>query len=489
MYEEQPVLPEVNLSLQPKQGYAYLSAATEILYGGAAGGGKSHLMRALAISFAMNCPGIQIYIFRRNYGDLYLNHMEGGSSFPVMLNPLVENKLCRILSDNKIRFWNGSTIHLCHLQHKKNLMKYQGAEMHILLMDELTHFLESEYTFLRSRVRLGKWEPPTEFKHKLPFILNGSNPGSVGHNWVKATFVDYQPHYHITRTPEEDGGMLRQYIPAKLQDNQILMQNDPGYEARLSGLGSPELVKAMKTGDWNIVAGGALDDVWSDRVMVPNFRVPESWRLFRTFDWGSTHPFSYGLWAVANGEEVRLPDGSYFSPAAGSLVRVAEWYGTAKIGSNKGLKYGAKRVAEGILSRDQDLYENQWIAKMPYTGVADGQIFNKNEGDDDPSIADKMEEVGVYWERANKSPGSRINGLQLVRDRFEAVQKGEDEPGIYAMERCNAFRTTLPVLPRDPTKFDDVDTKSEDHVFDDVRYAVLNEKDTSMAGVDVRFKR
>nr|UYL17129.1 MAG: terminase large subunit [Caudoviricetes sp.] len=485
----QATAPEVNLSLQPKQGFAFMSKATEILYGGAAGGGKSHLMRALAIIYAMECPGVQIYIFRRNYGDLYLNHMEGGSSFPVMLNPLVEAGQCRILSDNKIRFTNGSTIHLCHLQHKKNLMKYQGAEIHILLMDELTHFLEAEYTFLRGRVRLGQWSPPPEYREKLPFIMNGSNPGSIGHNWVKATFVDYQAHYAITRTAEDEGGMLRQYIPAKLADNQILLKNDPGYEARLSGLGSPELVKAMKTGDWNIVAGGAIDDVWTDRVMVPNFKVPESWRIFRTFDWGSTHPFSYGLWAISNGEEVKLPDGSYFCPQAGSLIRIAEWYGTEKVGSNKGLKMSARKVAEGILERETELYESGWIGKMPYSGVADGQIFNQNEGDDEPTIADKMSDVGVYWERANKSPGSRTNGLQLVRDRFEAVKENEEEPGIYAMHRCNAFRTTLPVLPRDPKKFDDVDTKAEDHVYDDVRYAVLNEIDNSMAGVDVQLRR
>lgn len=481
-------VPEVNLALQPKQGYAYLSKATEILYGGAAGGGKSHLMRAIAISFAMNCPGIQIYIFRRNYGDLYLNHMEGGSSFPVMLNPLVEAGQCRILSDNKIRFWNGSTIHLCHLQHKKNLMKYQGAEIHILLMDELTHFLEAEYNFLRGRVRLGQWSPPPEFKAKLPFILNGSNPGSVGHNWVKAAFVDYQPHYHISRTAEDDGGMLRQYIPALLSDNKILLKNDPGYEARLSGLGSPELVKAMKTGDWNIVAGGAIDDVWTDRVMVPNFPVPTDWYVFRTFDWGSTHPFSYGLWAVANGEEVKLPNGKIFCPVAGSLVRVAEWYGTAKIGSNKGLKMSAGKVADGILSLDKELQETGWLGKMPYLGFADGQIFNNTEGEDDPTIADKMAARGLYWERANKSAGSRVNGLQLVRDRFEAVKENEEEAGIYAMERCNAFRTTLPVLPRDQTKFDDVDTKAEDHVYDEVRYAVLATVDRAMDGIEVKFR-
>lgn len=475
------IIPELDLSLQPKQGKAFLSKATEILYGGAAGGGKSHLMRVLAIYFAMEVPNIRIYIFRRNYGDLYLNHMEGPTSFPMMLNPLVENRLCDIRSDNEIRFWNGSKIFLCHLQYKKNLNKYQGAEIHILLMDELTHFTEDEYRFLRSRVRLGELRVPDEYKDKVPFIFCGSNPGNIGHNWVKATFVDYSAPLKIVRTEREEGYMLRQYIPALLTDNKILMKNDPYYIDRLSALGSPELVKAMKTGDWNIVAGGAFDDVWSDKVMLPNFQVPPQWRMFRTFDWGSTHPFSYALWAVSNGEGVELPDGRTIYLAAGSLVRVAEYYGTAKRGSNKGLKYGAKKVARVILETERALFDANMITELPTLGVADGQIFNEIDTDE-PTIASKMSEEGLYFEPANKSAGSRINGLQLVRDRLEAVKESSDEAGLYAMERCDAFRAIIPTLPRDPKRMDDVDTKAEDHIYDDVRYAVLNEYDNYGVG-------
>lgn len=479
------LLPDINLRLQPKQGLAFQSPATEILYGGAAGGGKSHLMRVLAIALAMANPGIRIYLFRRNYGDLYLNHMEGSTAFPAMLHPLVETGFCSIRSDNEIRFWNDSKIFLCHLQHKKNLNKYQGAEMHVILMDELTHFTDAEYRFLRSRARLGDWKPAPEWRHKLPLIFCGSNPGNIGHNWVKATFVDYAAKYAITRTPKEEGGMLRQYIPALLSDNKILVANDPDYEAKLSGLGSPELVRAMKTGDWNIVAGGALDDVWSDKTMIPNFTVPGHWRLFRTFDWGSTHPFSYGLWTVSDGEEFYLPNGNRMWLPPRSLIRVAEWYGTEKPGSNKGLKYSAKDIACGILDIERELYAGGWIHEMPTSGVADGQIFNVTQSDE-PTIASKMEAEGVYFEPANKSSGSRINGLQLVRDRLEAVQKDKEEEGLYAMDRCNAFRTTLPTLPRDPKKPDDVNTAAEDHVYDDVRYAVLYERDIYNMHLEVR---
>lgn len=465
--------PVLDLSLQEKQGVAFESTATEILYGGAAGGGKSHLMRTMAIFFACEIPGLQIYIFRRNYADLYKNHMEGPSGFPAMLHSFIENKLVKVKADHEIEFWNGSKIFLCHLQYKKNLQTYQGAEIHMLLMDELTHFSAEEYKYLRGRCRIVGLEMPPEYKHLFPRILCGTNPGGLGHNWVKADFVDSAKPLSITKQPKSEGGMLRQFIPALLEDNPALLEADPEYGERLEGLGNPALVKAMRTGDWNIVVGGAMDDVWSDKCIKPRFKVPPQWRLFRSFDWGSTHPFSYGLWAEANGEEVIMRDGTKFCPRAGSIIRVHEWYGTEKVGSNKGLKMASPDVARGILEAEQSLFDRGWLATMPQYGVADGQIFNQMEADV-PTIATKMGDVGVFFEAADKSAGSRMNGLQLVRDRLEAVQKDKEEPGIYFMDHCLAAISTLPVLPRDAKKPDDVDTKAEDHVYDDVRYAVLH---------------
>ncbi len=123
---------------------------------------------------------------------------------------------------------------------------------------------------------------------------------------MKRTFVDYTEALEVVKTRKVDGGMLRTFIPALLQDNPSLTENDPGYEERLDGLGDPALVKAMKNGDWNIVAGGALDDVWKPRLILPRFKIPKGWRIDRSFDWGSSHPFSVGWWAESNGEEIEL---------------------------------------------------------------------------------------------------------------------------------------------------------------------------------------
>lgn len=479
---------EIDINLHPKQGLVLQSKATEMLYGGAAGGGKSHLMRVLAILICTMVPGVQVYIFRKHFADLYKNHMEGAGSFPMLLGEWLLKKIVKInFSDNYIKFWNGSKIHLCHLQHEKDLLKYQGAEIHVLLMDELTHFSEKEYRFLRNRVRLGGLEipalaeivPGVSLKERMPLILCGSNPGAKGHSWVKRTFVDYAEPMEVVRTRKEDGGMLRCYIPARLQDNPTLLENDPGYIDRLEGLGDPALVKAMKDGDWNIVAGGALDDVWSQRIIVPRFKVPKGWRIDRSFDWGSSHPFSVGWWAVSNGEEVDLErrtfeDGKlvdyhekWIFPR-GSLIRIHEWYGTKEIGTNEGLRMSATKIAEGIKSIESTLLKQGWISGKVMAGPADGQIYQTVQEDVD-TIADKMASKGVRWVRADKSPGSRINGLELVRERLSQTEG----PGLYIMQHCRAAIATLPVLPRDEKNPEDVDSKAEDHVYDEIRYRVL----------------
>jgi hypothetical protein len=189
MSQRQPTQSALNVHLHARQFAAFTSKATEILYGGAAGGGKSHLMRIAAVIWSAEIAGLQVYLFRRIHEDLVRNHMEGPKGFRALLAPWVDAGLVKIV-ENEIRFWNGSKIYLCHCQHDKDRFKYQGAEIHVLMIDELTHFTDVIYRFLRNRVRAVGLNLKDAYKGLFPRIICGSNPGNIGHQWVKAAFVD-----------------------------------------------------------------------------------------------------------------------------------------------------------------------------------------------------------------------------------------------------------------------------------------------------------
>ena len=209
----------IEIKLHPKQTYALNTPATEILYGGSAGGGKSFLVRTSSIIYAIEIPGIQIYLFRRKYKDLLRNHLQGSGSFNELLKPLIDQKLCSINTSNMVvDFANGSKINLCHLQHESNISDYLGTEIHYLVMDEATTFTGDMYTQLRARLRLGGLKIPEKYKGMFPRSLLTTNPGNIGHNYFKSKFVDYGENT-IWRTPPTEGGMLRQYVPARLADN------------------------------------------------------------------------------------------------------------------------------------------------------------------------------------------------------------------------------------------------------------------------------
>lgn len=324
-------------------------------------------------------------------------------------------------------------------------------------------------------------------------VFSTTNPYGPGHSWVKRKFI----------TPAEYGQVVRRttevYNPrTKTKENVTKTQVaifgsyreniylSPEYVAELENIKDKNKRKAWLEGDWNIVAGGALDDVWEQSIHVkPRFVVPKSWHIDRTFDWGSTHPFSVGWWAEANGEEATLLDGSSFCPPPGTLVQIFEWYGTEEIGTNKGLKLSAKKIAEGIKEREIMLMEQGWIEGQPWPGPADNQIRDVRESDVD-TIEQKMAKEGIRWTDSDKSPGSRKNGLQLMRDRLEAATEGEG-PGLYFMDCCRASIDILPNLPRDETKLDDVDTDAEDHPYDMVRYRVLKGSNRLARSIKVKF--
>lgn len=454
----------MNLRLHHKQGVAFQTPATEVLYGGAAGGGKSHLMRVAAIWWCANIDGLQVYLFRRIREDLIKNHMEGPNGFRAMLAGWSVAGFVTIVED-EIRFWNGSKIYLCHCKDEKDIYKYQGAEIHVLLIDELTHFLEGMYRFLRNRVRMVGVNLPTEHEGRFPRIMCGANPGNVGHQWVKQSFVDPGP-MELRRMSPAEGGMLRQFIPAALDDNPSMTEDDPTYESRLEGLGSKALVQAMRWGDWNVVEGAFFDNWRSDRHQIRPVKIPEHWLRFTSFDFGSAKPFSVGWWAVAP-EDTRLLSngGARLILPRGGLVRYREWYGMQPGQPDVGIKLTAEQIAKGIKDREQ---EGEKIAYR----VADPAIFAEAGG---PSIAQRMSALGVIQKAAdNKRVTARgaMGGWDQMRARLDG--EGPMRPMVMCFETCRDSIRTIPALQHDSNRPEDLDTSAEDHAADEWRYGLMS---------------
>ncbi len=446
------------IRLEPKQGLDFQSEATEVLYGGAAGGGKSYVKRASAIRWCVEVPGIQVYLFRRTLPDLRDNHLRGPTSLHVMLEPYSNAGSVRYRAvENEFEFWNGSVLHLCYCDSENDVEKYRGAEIHVLIIDELTHFSEYQYRFLRSRVRIAGLAVPDKYKSRLPRIETASNPGSIGHAWVKRTFIAPKAANEIWQAPAEEGGMRRQFIPARLSDNPYLTRDDPSYADRLRGLGADNLVRAMLDGDWDIVAGQAFEKLRRDIHCIEPFKPPEDWLCFGSLDWGSTRPFSFGMWTVANGNA--LSDGRLYR--RGAMIRFNEIYGwNGK--ANEGVRKEAPDVAEMIRTRIFDTLGDRRLAYI----AADPSMWKVDGG---PSIAESMLRKGVVLRRADNS---RLVGYVQVRQR---IAGDEDGPMLYATKNCHdGFWRTMPDIVMDENHPEDIDTDQEDHCADDVRYACMS---------------
>jgi len=458
---------ELDLHLHPKQGEALNTVATEVLYGGAAGGGKSHLMRIAAIIWCSIIPGLQVYIFRRIREDLIKNHMEGPKGFRAILAVWSALGFVSIVED-EIRFWNGSKIYLCHCKDAKDVYKYQGAEIHVLLIDELTHFTEAMYRYLRSRVRMVGLVLPAAYVGKFPRILCGSNPGNVGHLWVKQFWIEAADPFELRLMPEAEGGMLRQFIPALLDDNPSMASDDPGYEGKLAGLGSDALVRAMRYGDWDIIEG-AFFDCWDRmRHVIEPMALAEHLHRFRSMDWGSAKPFSVGWWAVASDAITATVAGTNRSIVLprGCMIRYREWYGAKS--PNVGLKMTAEEVGKGIAERQKG-DPNQAAIQ----GVLDPAAFAEDGG---PSIAERMGTASkIYWSPADNKRVPQA-GAMGGWDQMRARLKGDDDgnPMVVCFSTCKDSTRTIPVLQHDPDRPEDLDSDGEDHAADEWRYGCMS---------------
>lgn len=461
---------KIEFPLWPKQMLAFRSPATELLYGGAKGGGKSYLMRVCAICWCMTIPGLQVYLFRRTSPELRKSHLEGPTSFENLLAPLLASRRVTIVAD-QIRFWNGSRIHLAHAQYEHNLSKYRGVGIHVLMIDQLEEFTEPMYRLLRAEVRMAGIKIPSEsnLRGRFPRVLLSDNPGGVGDGWIMQQFIDPAPELEIWESP---AGFKRQFIPALLEDNPSIELEDPMYRRRLEDLGNPMLVEALLLGRRGLVAGSFFSDVWNrpDYQILKPFSVPAGWWCFASFDWGSASPASLGIWAVANGEEVTIAgDRRWFPP--GSMIRMDELYTVVehdgKVEHNVGQRLTNAKLGLQVAALAAP-YQPRFIA-------ADPQVFQEMGG---PSIGDQMIEAAQargYGLPLVRADNARVPGWQKVRKMMHQSAANHPEgAGLWVVDTCRHWMRTMTGVQKDPARGgEDLKKEGEDHCADDTRYAVM----------------
>lgn len=446
----------------------------EVLYEGTRGPGKTD---TLLMAFYRHCGqgyghewrGI---IFRRTYPELQDIIEKSLKWFRQMCPAAVYNR-----TEHYWTFPDGEKLFLRHFYHPADYWKYHGHAYTFMGWEEICTWPSDEC--LRPMISVVRSTVP-----KIPLkIFCTANPYGPGHNWVKARYqlpiVNPRNGNMVGRVIRDEDGE-RVAVHGELRENRVLLHAQPNYVKQLrAGANNEQQFRAWVYGDWNIVAGGMFDDLWDKDMHVlssfPVNMVPKGWKIDRSFDWGSSKPFSVGWWAQSNGEPLEF-NGILYGPVRGDLIRIAEWYGCDKKKPNVGIRMLSQDVARGINKR-----ELEWMIKgRVKMGPADSSIFDPFEGT--KSIAGEMHLERVDWEKADKRSGSRKQGWDQMRKLLRNAKNVDaennpipgprEEPGIFFLDRCFDTIRTLPVLPRDDKDLDDVDTEAEDHIADEIRYRI-----------------
>ncbi|UTC46120.1 terminase [Treponema vincentii] len=415
---------------QPKQQLALSCPAFELFYGGAAGGGKSDF---LLMDFLAGCnEGRSAWrgiLFRRTYRELE-DLIIRAKELYIPLGAHYHK------TENVFTFPTGSFLRLRYLERDEDVGSYQGHQYTWVGFDELGNYATDYcYLYMISRLRSAAG--------LKCYMRATGNPGGVGHSWIKMRFIDKKKPNTIYT---DEKGRTRCFIPSLLDDNRILMKNDPEYEKSLTLL-PRYLYEALRYGNWDIVAGAAFEEFRREEHVIKPFALESGqWFKFCAMDWGYAKPFSIGWWAV-NSE--------------GRMIRYRELYGCEKGEANKGVKKSASEVAKEAYALS--------VAEGATVMVADPAVWSKT--DKEASIAEKFEAAGWKMIKANNE---RINGKMQLHQLLKT--KGEDgKPMLLVFDTCFDFIRTIPLLLPSKAHPEDIDTTMEDHIYDETRYAIMSE--------------
>ena len=418
------------------------SIEREVLYGGSAGGGKSYAMLADPLRYIMH-PQFSGLLVRHTTEELRELVWKSQELYPKVI-PNIK------WSERKMQWVapSGGRIWFSYLDREEDVLRYQGLAFSWIGFDELTQWSTPfAWNYLRSRLRTASPDLPI-------FMRATTNPGGIGHQWVKKMFIDPSPYNRsFWATDIETGENLsypkghskegqplfkRRFIPARLFDNPYLAESGE-YETMLLSLPEHQR-KQLLEGDWDVNEGAAFSEFNRDIHVVDPFPIPKTWKRFRACDYGYGS-YSGILWFA-------------ISPSD-QLVVYRELYVK---------KVLATDLADMILDLEQE------DGTILY-GVLDSSLWHKR-GDPGPSLAEQMIMRGCRWRPSDRSKGSRVSGKNEIHRRLQ-VDDFTEEPRLVFFNTCTNVIAQLPALPLDKKNPEDVDTNAEDHLYDALRYGVM----------------
>lgn len=433
----------------------------ELFYGGARGGGKSDFLlgdfASHAGQYGEHAKGI---LFRRTIPEFQELKVRAFEIYPKIGARWKAAEATWI-------FPNGATLLLRHLYSPEDAALYQGHQYTWVGVDEAGNYPDAKaINLMRATLRS---------PHGIPVFLRlTGNPGGVGHLWLKGTYIDPSPPYvpHKYKPQPKEAPQLEVeavFIPAKLEDNRILMENDPEYETRIAAAGGEGLFRAWRYGDWDAIVGAAFSEFRRDAHVTTIEKIPDTYRGIVGADWGYSKPGAF--------------EAIFFGPDGNAVVAL-EYY----FNGNVTEKMDAETVGFQFGTILKAHVDQGTIPHYPeYIGL-DNSAWTKGDGRGGQwkTIAELLQKgldralrkntVGII--AAPKGKNSRIQGKQIVHQmlKYDRDENGRIVdymgPQLRIHARCLHLIRTLPTLPVDKKNAEDVDTEAEDHAYDALRYGL-----------------
>ena len=390
-----------------------------VFFGGAKGGGKSFGLRAVVLAKLFENPGTTAAIFRRTYEELEGNHIRKlFTEYPELIPYYIK-------SEKLLRLPNGSQLEFCHCRRYEEVFLYQGREFELLAIDEAGQWTEEEFQTLRGSNRTAR--PGV----KCTTILTG-NPGGCGHGWLKRIFIDKDYN-------DRERASDYHFIPARLWDNPALCDNDPDYVARLEAEPNEALRRAYLEGDWDIFVGQYFGCWRREMHVVLPFELPTSWRRFICGDYG------------------------YSAPSAVYWIAI----------DHDGCKWVYRELYQRGMTYEDLKQRIRWLTTKEEIPLIDYMVF-------DPAIFAKSQGTGVVGAEIlmelpwSVIPGdnNRVEGWRRMREELEPGGRGK--PALRFFSTCKEAIRSIPQLVHDWRKPEDVDTASDDHAGDAIRYGLMS---------------